>query len=198
MFDLRSSARFLRSSTIPLVSVGWIAISTCGAQQPRVRLGIDVLLSDSLHIVSGKRVGLITNHTGRDAEGVSSIDRLARAPGVRLTALYGPEHGLRGIAKPGEHVASTVDSATGVPIYSLYGETRTPTPEMMKDIDVLVFDIQDVGARVYTYPWTMALAAEAATRAGKTFVVLDRPDPIRADRVDGGVLDPKFRSFVGA
>jgi uncharacterized protein YbbC (DUF1343 family) len=198
MFDLCSSARFLRSSAIPLLGVGWMAISACGAQQPRVRLGIDVLLSDSLHVIRGKRVGLITNHTGRDAEGVSSIDRLARAPGVRLTALYGPEHGLRGIAKPGEHVASTVDSATGVPIYSLYGETRTPTPEMMKDVDVLVFDIQDVGARVYTYPWTMALAAEAATNAGKTFVVLDRPDPIRADRVDGGVLDPKFRSFVGA
>jgi uncharacterized protein YbbC (DUF1343 family) len=163
-----------------------------------VRLGIDVLLSDSLHVVQGKRVGLITNHTGRDAAGVSTIDRLARASGVRLTALYGPEHGLRGLAKPGEGVASTVDSATGVPIYSLYGETRTPTPDMLKDVDVLIFDIQDVGARVYTYPWTMALAAEAARKSGKTFVVLDRPDPIRADRVEGGVLDPKFRSFVGA
>jgi uncharacterized protein YbbC (DUF1343 family) len=168
------------------------------AQSARVRLGIDVLLTDSLHVIRGKRVGLITNHTGRDAAGVSSIDRLARAPGVRLTALYGPEHGLRGVAQAGEHVASTVDSATGVPIHSLYGETRTPTPAMMKDIDVLIFDIQDVGARVYTYPWTMTLAAEAATKAGKMFVVLDRPNPIRADRVEGGVLDPKFRSFVGA
>jgi uncharacterized protein YbbC (DUF1343 family) len=163
-----------------------------------VRLGIDVLLSDSLHVIQGKRVGLITNHTGRDAAGVSTIDRLARTPGVRLTALYGPEHGLRGVAQAGEHVASTVDSATGVPIHSLYGDTRAPSRAMLQDVDVLIFDIQDVGARVYTYPWTMALAAEAATKAGKTFVVLDRPNPIRADRVEGGVLDPKFRSFVGA
>ena len=180
------------------VAVYVASAPACTAQQPRVRLGIDVLLSDSLHVIRGKRVGLITNHTGRDASGVSSIDRLAKAPGVRLTALYGPEHGLRGVARAGEHVASTVDSATGVPIYSLYGETRTPTAEMMKDIDVLVFDIQDIGARTYTYPWTMAVSAEAAKKAGKTFVVLDRPNPIRADRVEGGVLDPKFRSFVGA
>jgi len=180
------------------VAVYVASAPACAAQQPRVRLGIDVLLSDSLHVIRGKRVGLITNHTGRDASGVSSIDRLAKAPGVRLTALYGPEHGLRGVARAGEHVASTVDSATGVPIYSLYGETRTPTAEMMKDIDVLVFDIQDIGARTYTYPWTMAVSAEAAKKAGKTFVVLDRPNPIRADRVEGGVLDPKFRSFVGA
>ena len=198
MFNPRSSAQFLRLSTLPLLGAAWLGIGPCGAQQPRVRLGIDVLLSDSIHVVRGKRVGLITNHTGRDASGVSTIDRLAKAPGVRLTALYGPEHGLRGVAPAGEHVATTVDSATGVPIYSLYGETRSPTPEMMKDVDVLIFDIQDVGARVYTYPWTMTLAAEAATKAKKVFLVLDRPDPIRADRVEGGVLDPKFRSFVGA
>jgi uncharacterized protein YbbC (DUF1343 family) len=198
MFNPRSSAQLLRLSTVPLLGAGWLAISACGAQQPRVRLGIDVLLSDSLHVIRGKRVGLITNHTGRDASGVSTIDRLAKAPGVRLTALYGPEHGLRGVAKAGEEVASSIDSATGVPIHSLYGETRTPTADMMKDIDVLVFDIQDIGARTYTYPWTMAVSAEAAKKAGKTFVVLDRPDPIRADRVEGGVLDPKFRSFVGA
>jgi len=163
-----------------------------------VRLGIDVLLSDSLHVIRGKRVGLITNHSGRDGDGVSTIDRLARTPGVRLTALYGPEHGIRGVAKAGEHVASTVDSATGVPIHSLYGETRVPTAAMMQDVDVLIFDIQDIGARTYTYPWTMTVAAEAAAKAGKTFVLLDRPNPIRADRVEGGVLDPKFRSFVGA
>jgi uncharacterized protein YbbC (DUF1343 family) len=163
-----------------------------------VRLGIDVLLSDSLHLVRGKRVGLITNHTGRDAAGASSIDRLARAADVRLTALYGPEHGIRGVAQAGVHVASSVDSATGVPVHSLYGETRAPTAAMMRDIDVLIFDIQDVVARVYTYPWTMTLAAEAARSAGKTFILLDRPNPIRADRTEGGVLHPKFRSFVGA
>ena len=196
-FNLRVICRYLRASALPLLVVAATALSG-EAQQARVRLGIDVLLSDSLHVIRGKRVGLITNHSGRDGDGVSTIDRLARTPGVRLTALYGPEHGIRGVAKAGEHVASTVDSATGVPIHSLYGETRVPTAAMMQDVDVLIFDIQDIGARTYTYPWTMTVAAEAAAKAGKTFVLLDRPNPIRADRVEGGVLDPKFRSFVGA
>jgi uncharacterized protein YbbC (DUF1343 family) len=199
-FASRVVRSYLRKSAAALLgALAWTAIASAArAQQPRVRLGIDVLLSDSLHVIRGKRVGLITNTSGRDAAGVSSIDRLARTPGVRLTALYGPEHGLRGVAKAGEHVASAVDSATGVPIHSLYGATRAPTADMLREVDVLIFDIQDVGARVYTYPWTMTLAASAATRAGKTFILLDRPNPIRADRVEGGVLDPRFRSFVGA
>lgn len=156
--------------------------------------GVDVMLTDSIHLVRGKRVGLITNHSGRDRSGTSTIDRMFRTPGVRLTALFGPEHGLRGVASAGERIASTVDSATGVPIYSLYGDTRVPNAEMLADVDVLLYDIQDVGARVYTFQWTMALAAEAA---GKPFIVLDRPDPVRGDIVEGGVLDPGFRSFVG-
>jgi len=160
----------------------------------RVRTGIEVLLSDSIHLIRGKRVGLITNHTGVGPDGRSSIDLLFKAPGVRLTALYGPEHGIRGVARAGDKVASSVDSATGVPVYSLYGDTRVPTPEMVTNVDVLLFDIQEVGARVYTYPWTMALSAEAAK---KPFLVLDRPNLVRNDRVEGGMLDPKFRSFVG-
>jgi uncharacterized protein YbbC (DUF1343 family) len=156
--------------------------------------GVEVLLSDSLHLISGKRVGLLTNHSGRDRNGTSTIDLLAHAPGVRLTALFGPEHGIRGVARAGEKVGSTVDSATGVPIYSLYGDVRVPTPEMLKDVDVIVYDIQDVGARVYTYEWTLALFANAAKRP---LIILDRPDPIRADRVEGNILDPKFASLVG-
>jgi len=156
--------------------------------------GVEVLLRDSLHLLRGKRVGLLTNHSGRDRNGTSTIDLLHKAPGVRLTALFGPEHGLRGAAQAGEHIASTVDSATGVPIYSLYGDVRVPSPEMMKDVDVLVYDIQDVGARVYTYEWTLALSAAAVKRP---VIVLDRPDPIRGDRVEGGVLDTTFRSLVG-
>lgn len=159
-----------------------------------MRLGIEVLLTDSAHLVRGKRVGLITNHTGVTADGRSTIDLLHKAPGVRLTALFAPEHGLRGEAAAGARIASGVDSATGVTIHSLYGDTRVPTPDMLKDVDVLVYDIQDVGARVYTYQWTMALSAQAANRE---FIVLDRPVPIRGDRVEGGVLDTAFRSFVG-
>ena len=156
--------------------------------------GIEVLLSDSLHLIRGKRVGLLTNHSGRDRSGTSTIDRLFRAPGVRLTALYGPEHGIRGVAKAGEKIGSSVDSATGVPVYSLYGDVKVPTAEMLKDIDVLLYDIQDVGARVYTYEWTLALVANAAK---KPIIVLDRPDPIRADRIEGNILDEKFVSLVG-
>jgi uncharacterized protein YbbC (DUF1343 family) len=159
--------------------------------------GIDVLLSDSLHLVRGKRVGLITNHTARDRDGRSSVDLLFGAPGVRLTALFGPEHGIRGTAEGGAKIASAVDSATGVPIYSLYGETRVPTAAMLADVDVLLYDIQDVGARSYTYVWTMALAAERTHKLGKQFIVLDRPNPIRDDRVEGGMLEPRHRSFVG-
>ncbi|HEX8944138.1 MAG TPA: DUF1343 domain-containing protein [Gemmatimonadaceae bacterium] len=156
--------------------------------------GVEVLLSDSVHLVRGKRVGLLTNHSGRDRQGRSTIDLLFKAPGVKLTALFAAEHGIRGVAKAGEKISSAVDSATGVPVYSLFGDVRVPTPEMLEDVDVLVYDIQDVGARVYTYEWTMALMANAAK---KPIIILDRPDPIRADRYEGNILDPKFASLVG-
>ena len=156
--------------------------------------GIEVLLQDSLHLLKGKRVGLLTNHSGRDRRGTSTVDLLFKAPGVKLTALYGPEHGIRGVAKAGEKIRSTVDSATGVPVYSLYGDTEVPTPDMLKDVDVLVYDIQDVGARVYTYQWSLALMAAAAN---KPLIILDRPNPIRADRFEGNILDLRFRSLVG-
>jgi uncharacterized protein YbbC (DUF1343 family) len=199
MHHLRPSrinrVRSILATAICLVPAVLQAQASGSARGPRAfRPGIEVLLTDSLHLIRGKRVGLITNHSGVLGDGRSSIDALARTPGVRLTALFGPEHGIRGLAKDGEKVATTVDSATGVTVYSLYGETRVPTQEMLRDVDVLLYDIQDVGARTYTFEWTMALAAEAAKRP---FIVLDRPDPIRADRVEGGVLNPKFHSFVG-
>jgi uncharacterized protein YbbC (DUF1343 family) len=156
--------------------------------------GVEVLLSDSMHLIRGKRVGLLTNHSGRDRQGRSTIDLLFKAPGVKLTALYGPEHGIRGVAKAGEKISSSVDSATGVKVYSLYGDVKAPTPEMLQDIDVLLYDIQDVGARVYTFEWTLAVTANAAK---KPIIVLDRPDPIRADRYEGNILDPAFASLVG-
>ncbi|HZJ00067.1 MAG TPA: DUF1343 domain-containing protein [Gemmatimonadaceae bacterium] len=159
--------------------------------------GISVLVKDSVHLVRGKRVGLITNHTGRDEKGSSSIDLLYNARGVKLTALFAPEHGLRGSARGGATIASGVDEKTGVRIYSLYGETKTPTARMLDDVDVIVYDIQDVGARMYTYVWTMTLAAEAAKKAGKQFIVADRPDPIRGDIVEGGLIEKRYRSFTG-
>ena len=173
----------------------WATPATIVAQAPAgVVPGVEVLLSDSIHLIRGKRVGLLTNHSGRDRQGRSTIDLLFKAPGVKLTALYGPEHGIRGVAKAGEKISSSVDSATGVKVYSLYGDVRVPTPEMVKDIDVLLYDIQDVGARVYTYEWTLALTANAVK---KPIIILDRPDPIRADRIEGNILDPAFASLVG-
>jgi uncharacterized protein YbbC (DUF1343 family) len=159
--------------------------------------GIDVLLGDSLHLARGLRVGLITNHTGIDAQGVSSIDRLASAPELDLVALFSPEHGIRGTVRGGEGIDSDRDEATGLPIHSLYGSTRKPTPEMLEGIDVLLFDIQDIGARYYTYVSTMAYGMEAAGEAGIPFVVLDRPNPVDGVTVQGNILDPDFATFVG-
>ena len=174
-----------------LLALLWIAA------QAQVTPGISVLLTDSAHLVSGKRVGLITNHTAVDEKGRSSIDLLFSAPGVRLTALFAPEHGIRGVARGGDRIASGVDEKTGVRIHSLYGDTKVPSARMLDDVDVLVYDIQDVGARMYTYVWTMTLAAEAAKKAGKKFIVLDRPNPIRADIAEGGLIERRYRSFTG-
>lgn len=180
-----------------LTLVTLLALVFSSPATAQVRTGLDVLLSDSIHVLRGKRVGLITNHTGRDALGRRNVDLIHKAPGVRLVALYGPEHGFAGVVRGGDKVGFASDSATGLPVHSLYGDTRVPTAEMLNGVDVLLYDIQDVGARVYTYVWTMALAAEAAGKLGKQFIVLDRPNPIRADRVEGGVLELPHRSFVG-
>jgi len=164
---------------------------------PRVQPGIDVLVIDSVHLVRGRRVGLITNPTGVDASGVSTIDRLARTPGVRLTALFAPEHGLRGTAAPGEVVADSVDPATGIPIYSLYGASRgAPTPDQLARMDVLVVDLQDAGTRTWTYVTATIRAMRAARSAGMPVVVLDRPDPIGC-AVEGPVLDTAYSSDIG-
>jgi len=168
--------------------------SALHAQAAGVVPGVEVLLTDSIHLVRGKRVGLLTNHSGRDRKGTSTIDLLFKAPGVKLTALFAPEHGIRGAERAGATISTSVDSATGVKIYSLYGTDSVPTAQMLNDIDVLVYDIQDVGARVYTYEWTFAISANAVK---KPIIILDRPDPIRADRIEGNILDPKFASLVG-
>ena len=157
--------------------------------------GIDVLLRDSLHLVRGRRVGLVTNQTGVDAQGVSDVTRL-RGAGVRLVALFSPEHGFRGRADPGAAVASTVDSAMGLPIYSLYGRITAPTEEMLQGVDLLLVDLQDAGARYYTYIGTTIVVMTAAARWRIPVVVLDRPDPI-GGATQGNVLEPAFASSVG-
>lgn len=171
------------------------AIRAPGPAAPVVRPGIEVLLSDSLHLVQGRRVGLVTNQTGVDSRGVGDVERLIGA-GVRLTALYSPEHGFRGAADPGASIASTTDSATGLPIYSLYGRTASPTDSMLANVDVLLIDLQDAGARYYTYISTAVEVMRAATRHDLPVVILDRPDPI-GGTMQGNVLDTAFTSFVG-
>jgi uncharacterized protein YbbC (DUF1343 family) len=158
--------------------------------------GIDVLLRDSIHLVIGKRVGLITDQAGVDAAGVSTVTRLAHARGVRLISLFAPEHGVHGRLRPGDRVPDTVDAATGLPIYSLYGDRRAPSDAELAALDVLVVDLQDVGARPFTYLSTMVLAMRAAAAAHTRLVVLDRPNPIGC-AVQGPVLETAYTSFLG-
>ncbi len=157
--------------------------------------GIDVLLSDSAALIDGKRVGLITNPTGVDASGTSTIDRLVHHAGTSLAALFAPEHGIRGQARPGEVVNDTTDAATGLPIYSLYGTSRAPSAAQLAGIDVLIVDLQDAGTRTWTYVSTMVFAMRAVRAAGKRIVVLDRPNPIGCT-MDGPVLDTAYASFI--
>ena len=168
------------------------------ASAPPVRPGIETFLADVPRALRGKRVGLITNHTGIDRSRTSDIDLIARHKDLKLVALLAPEHGIRGTAEAGEKVVDETDPQTGIPVYSLYlSEDRGPTPEMLKEVDVLVYDLQEVGGRTWTYVSTMALSMQAAARKGIPFVVLDRPNPIGGEIVEGALLDPKFKSFVG-
>ena len=163
----------------------------------QTKSGIEVLAESNFKLLQGKRVGLITNPTGISSNYISTVDILAKAKGVNLVALFGPEHGVRGDVTAGGKVDNFTDPATGLPVYSLYGKTRKPTPEMLKGIDALVYDIQDIGSRSYTFINTMALAMEAAAENNIEFIVLDRPNPLNGNRVEGNVLDLKFKSFVG-
>ncbi|WP_364284200.1 exo-beta-N-acetylmuramidase NamZ family protein [Peribacillus frigoritolerans] len=166
-------------------------------KKQKVSPGIEVLLKEEKNVLSGKKVGLITNPTGIDSKLTSIVDLLHDDPDINLTALFGPEHGVRGDAQAGASIEYYIDEKTGLPVYSLYGKTKKPTPEMLKDVEVLVFDIQDVGTRYYTYIYTMAYAMEAAKENDIPFIVLDRPNPQGGESVDGPVLEPEFSSFVG-
>jgi len=167
------------------------------AAGPKVKLGNEVLLEEYRHLITGKRIGLVTNHTGVDSQGRSLIDILSSDPTLNLAALYAPEHGLDGTAKAGEYVASYTHPTLGIPVYSLYGATRMPTEAMLKDVDVLLFDIQDIGARTYTYMSTLNYVMQAAAKYHKPVIVLDRPNPLGGLTVDGPMMEDRFISFVG-
>lgn len=166
------------------------------AARPVVKPGVEVLRDGGFKELQGKRVGLVTNPSGVDRYLRSTVDILFNAPGVNLVALYGPEHGVRGDVYAGGHVTDTKDEATGLPVYSLYGPTRKPTPQMLEGIDVMVYDIQDVGARSYTFISTLGLVMEACAAKGIEVVVLDRPNPLGGNKIEGCYVEQPFNSFV--
>jgi len=162
-----------------------------------IKLGNEVLLESYFHLIEGKNVGLVTNQTGVDSRGVSIIDILAATEGTKLAALYGPEHGIDGTGRGGAWVMSYVHPKFDIPVYSLYGNTRMPTLAMLQGIDVLLFDIQDIGARTYTYMSTLQYCLVAAKKYNKPLIVLDRPNPLGGMIVEGPVLEDPFKSFMG-
>jgi len=181
-----------------LAKMAWILLvvglgASCAAS---VRTGLDHVAAHK-DLFQGQRVGIIANHTSYDSTGKYVVEVFRALEGVRVVTLFSPEHGLRGTEEAGRKIAHDIDPVSGLPVHSLYGGTNKPTPQMLADVDVLVFDMQDVGARFYTYLYTMSLAMEAAAENGKKFVVLDRPNPINGTQLEGPVLEPKFATFVG-
>lgn len=170
--------------------------TTAVAVKPVVKTGIEVLRDREFEGLKGKRVGLVTNPSGVDRYLNSTVDILYNAPGVELVALYGPEHGVRGDVYAGGHVTDTKDEATGLPVYSIYGSTRKPTPEMLEGIDVMVYDIQDVGVRSYTFISTLGLVMEACAEKDIEVMVLDRPNPLGGNKIEGCYVESGFFSFV--
>jgi uncharacterized protein YbbC (DUF1343 family) len=189
----------MRKALLALILSCLSIVLSLRAQSPApVRPGIEVFLANVPVALRGKRVALITNHSAVDRARTPDIDLIAQHPHLKLVALLAPEHGIRGDAPAGAKVEDEKDPKTGIPIFSLYkSEDRGPTPEMLRDVDVLVYDLQEVGGRTWTYVSTMVLAMEAAKKKGIPFVVLDRPNPIGGEIVEGALLDPKFKSFVG-
>jgi uncharacterized protein YbbC (DUF1343 family) len=183
---------------VALVALGFVSTGVFArAAAPAVKLGNEVLVEHGFKELAGKRVGLITNPSGVNSRLESTIDVLRNAPGVQLVALFGPEHGIYGDIPAGDKIASRTDARTGLPVHSLYGATRKPTPEMLRGLDALVYDLQDTGCRSYTFISTMGEAMEACGEAGVEFIVLDRPNPLGGVRVEGPLIEQEnLRSFV--
>ena len=174
-----------------------LLISDVFSSEPSVLLGNEVLLQDYFHLIEGKKVGLITNQTGVDSKGVSFIDKILSTYRVKLIALFAPEHGLDGKTRAGAKISSTIHPLYDIPVYSLYGNTRMPTEEMVFSVEVLIFDIQDIGARTYTYMSTLQYCMVAAAKYHKPIIVLDRPNLLGGVIVEGPVLEDDFKSFLG-
>ena len=185
----------MKRTLLQRLAVFILALLLPGSALAKVQLGIDVLAAQNFAPLQGKRVGLVTNQTGVSAGGAKT--RILLKKNVNLVALFSPEHGIDGTVGAGKYVASRTDGATGLTVWSLYGPTRKPTAEMLKGVDVLVYDMQDIGVRSYTYVSTMAKCMEACGECGVDFMVLDRPNPLGGERIEGPLIEDKWRSFVG-
>jgi uncharacterized protein YbbC (DUF1343 family) len=159
--------------------------------------GADILIIDHLDLLKGKRLGIVTNHTAVLNNGIHLVDTLNSIDGINITALFGPEHGIRGMTAAGKEIKSDFDSKTGIPVHSLYGKDKKPTKEMLNDIDIVLYDIQDVGVRFYTYISTMYYVLQACAESNIPVIILDRPNPIGGVIVEGPVLEEDLKSFVG-
>lgn len=189
---------YLKSLKLIFVLFGLMLLGIgCENTSRKIYTGLDCLEKNSFSELNERRVGLITNQTGLNQHGIQNVDLFLASPHVNLKAVFSPEHGFEGKVKAGEKIMSERESNSGIRFYSLYGKTRKPTPKMLRDIDVLVFDIQDIGLRSYTYMSTMGLAMEAAGEQGIDFIVLDRPNPLGGQKIDGNILDQRFSSFIG-
>lgn len=174
-----------------------VSCSNLEPVKPKVKTGADLLISENFSMIESKNIGIITNHTGILSNGTHLVDTLFNLKNVKIISLFGPEHGIRGDAPDGRTIKDGVDSKTGLPVYSLYGKTRKPTKEMLADIDILIFDIQDIGARFYTFISTMYYGIQAAAENNIPIIILDRPNPISGNMVEGPILDSTYKSFVG-
>jgi len=179
-----------------LFTITYLFSANTFAQEVKVTVGADILVSDSLYLIKNKRLGIVTNHSAILSNGAHLVDTLVAISDVQVTTLFGPEHGIRGNAPDGHSIKDGIDSKTGLPVYSLYGKTRKPTKEMLENIDILIFDIQDIGARFYTFISTLHYTLISAAENNIPIIVLDRPNPINGVLVDGPIRTDEFKSFV--
>ncbi|MFH1214330.1 MAG: DUF1343 domain-containing protein [Candidatus Neomarinimicrobiota bacterium] len=200
-FQMVDLFRFKKNAMrlIPVVALfSFFSVAALAQSQPNiVQSGLDRVVSENFAAFTGKKIGIVCNHTACDKNGQHIVDLFHRSGVCKVTAIFGPEHGFRGAFADGSKITNEVDSLTGATIYSLYGKISKPTREMLADVDILVYDIQDVGARFYTYISTLTNVMESAAENGIPLIVLDRPNPIRGDLTEGPILDPQFKSFVG-
>ena len=196
-FSMDTSKKLFKYLVISLIIAVTVSCSNSDKIQLGVKTGADILISEKIDLIANKRIGIITNHTAILSNGTHLVDTLFSKNNIKIISLFGPEHGIRGDAPDGLTISDGIDSKTGLPVYSLYGKTRKPTKEMLADIDILIFDIQDIGARFYTFISTMYYGIQAAAENNIPIIILDRPNPINGNLVEGPILNSEYKSFVG-